>query len=494
MKRVKVRHPGISVKLIKNVGRSLLSGTATVSSRFSGQNKVISLERYLGDQGNVRVTKSVREPAGSFSITFSDRINIDAFDTVYGLIEPMDLVEIRMAGTSASESRQVPVMMRGFVSSIRRTETMGNDGRPQRAIVVSGQDYGKIWQILQVFFMPNAPDSGNLITSFPFFARFGLSMKTMRADEFVREVFEKVVNPYIVEMGAQDGNPNDSALRTITPDIQISDGVVSPFGAGAWQGGTIHSLLHEHCDVGPWNELYIEDRDSGPFVVYRPNPFKTADGRSYVQPVLDGKEPITTVIGRDEIVSMSVERTDANVANYFWVDAPRFALNYSETLRAMTYQGDPGSFFVEDYGNVNPKLYGTRKMFESTQQGGNDETDSGNGTKAGSGRTAGYNNAVEWINARRQALVDQNKDNVIFEIGTMRVKGNENIRAGSYVRVNNGMMTPEFYGVTVQHDYLPFQGYFTTINFERGTGFIDRAMQGGGAASPYWQEMTGNDR
>jgi hypothetical protein len=492
MKRIPVRHPGISVKLIKNVGRSLLSGSAIVSERFAGQNRIVDLEPFLSERSRITVSKSVREPAGGFSLTFIDRIDEGAEDSLYGLFEPMDLVEIRMASKSAADGSEIPIMMRGFISRVQRRRSMGDDGKPMRTITVTGQDYGKIWQILQVFFLPNLPDVGNMITSFPFFARFGLSMQTMRADEFVSEIFAKIINPYITEMGGQGGGDSTStALMKITPDIEIVDGIVSPFGTGNWRGGTIYSLLMENCDVGPWNELFIEDRDDGPYVVYRPNPFMAADGKTFIQPLK--KVPDIIAITSEDVVSQDDERSDEHVANYFWVDAPRFALNRTEVLRAMTYQGDPSTFFIQDYGNVNPKLYGTRKMWEQTMQGGLGETDSGNGTPAGGGRQITDASATAWINARRKVLVEQNKDNVLFESGSMRLKGNENIRAGTYVRIIQGSMEPDYYAVSVQHDFVPFDGFYTTVNYERGRGFIERAMQGGGAASPYWTELSDNE-
>src|SRR5690606_5047312 len=146
---------------------------------------------YLGDQGSVRVVKSVREPAGGFTVTFPDQHDQEGGDTVYGLVEPMDLIEIRMAADAFKHPRPsrdsvaprtYPIMMRGFVSSVSRVQSMGGDGKPQRAVTISGQDYGKIWQIVQVFLMPHIPpdDGGaSLLTSFPFFALYGLEFSAM---------------------------------------------------------------------------------------------------------------------------------------------------------------------------------------------------------------------------------------------------------------------------------------------------------------------------
>lgn len=497
MKAVKVRHPGLQVLLRKNVGRSTVDGAIPVNQRFSGQRRTVDLTPYIGESGGVQISKSVREPAGGFSLTFADRINADASDTVYGLIEPMDIIEFRMAGDayaqplaapSGGTPRNLPIMMRGLVSEVRRVESMSSSGQPQRSVVVSGQDYGKIWQILQIVNSPFVDPDANLITSFPFFARFGVSMQTQNAETFVKEVFEKIINPYIAKMATKSGGASSPLLSINTGGIQVADGVVSPFGIGSWQGGTIYSLLQQNCDVGPWNELFIEDREDGPYVVYRPNPFMTADGKEYITPVI--VEPDFVPITREDIVSITVSRSDSNVANYFWVQSPRFALNADDTLRLMSFKADPAEVYMQGYGNNDPDLYGFRRLEEATQQGGRNESNGGNGTQDGAAREIGVANTIAWMNLRRRQLRDQNKDNVVLEAGVMRLKGNEKIRAGVYLRLEHGNMTSDYYVVSVTHDYVPFGGFFTTAQVERGTGFIDRVQQGSGAASPYWSELA----
>lgn len=485
---VKIRKPSISITLQKTVGRSTIDGAVPVSERFAGQRRSIDLTPFLGEQGSVTVSKSVRDPAGSFSIVLTDRISIEEGDSLYGVVEPMDLIEIRMAADAYKTPTQLPIMMRGFVSEVRRSNMMQANGQPQRRITISGQDYGKIWQILQIFFMPNAPESDNLITSFPFFARFGLTFNVIPADQFVREVFQKIVNPYIRGIAAQSSDPNSSPLLDILSDTQIEDGTVSPFQYGDWQGGSVHDLLTQNCDIGAWNELFIEDRSDAPYVVFRQNPFLAAGTND---PLHANSKPVEMLkITRDDVISIDVTRSDSNVANYYWVAAPRYALNYEETLRAFAFQGDPNSFFIQDYGNVNPKLYGTRKMLEQTNEGSRDEKTVGNGTPAGAARTKDQSSLTGWITYRRESLISQNKDNVVFEQGSIRLKGNDAIRAGKYLQFENGNMNSLYYCVSVTHTYAPFQSYTTDVNFERGTGFIDRARQEAGVSSPYYSELT----
>lgn len=486
MKQVKIRAPGVSVVLRKNIGRKTVSGAKAVSERFSGQNRLIDLTPFIGDSGRVSVRKSVREPAGSFSITFSDRMAVDQ-DTVYGLVEPMDVIEIRMAGDK-HKSQPMPIMMRGLVSRIDRHEAMGPDGHPQRTVTICGQDYGKIWQILQIFNSPYVNPEANLITQFPFFAQFGTAINTDYAEKFVEDVFAKVVNPFIDKMRNQAGGGSSASplVHIRTDGILVKDGKVSPFGIGGWGGGTIYSLLTEHCDIGTWNELFIEDRDEGPTVVYRPNPFKNVETGQYIMPA--DKAPTHVRITREDVVSMAVSRSDEQVANYFWVDSPRFLMNFGEVARMMTQYAKPGEVFVTDYGNINPQLYGARRMFEQTNQCGRGELHNGNGLKADA-QTIVTGEAIAWVNKRRQQMVEQNKDNVVLESGSLTLKGNDEVRAGRYLRLAHGGMVSDYYAVSVSHDFVPMQRYVTSVEVERGMGFVNRVQRGGGRQSPYLGEL-----
>ena len=129
-------------------------------------------------------------------------------------------------------------------------------------------------------------------------------------------------------------------------------------------------------------------------------------------------------------------------------------------------------------------------MWEQTNQGGNTETDNGNGTANGAPRIANQTDLSGWITQRRIDLIAQNKDNIVFETGTLRLKGNEAIRAGTYLQYKPGNVPAFYYVVSVEHDFAPFGSYFTTVQFERGTGFIGRVQQDAGSASPYLAEMV----
>ena len=499
--QIDLRKPGIQILLKKNVGRTAVAGTAAVSDRYAGTGSVQDITHFLGEHGSVRVKKSVRGGAGAFSIIFPDHIDRGILDSVYALIEPMDTIEIYMAGDAYQYvGAGLPVMMRGFVSRIQRQRGMSADGKPARSVVVSGQDYGKILQILQTYNLPFGLSVDAAVTNFPLFARYGFSNTPMTVKEFLQTVLDKIVNPYLAVMRENpDGSANtQSPLLPLTLDCQNSGDQVSPFGVGGWNQGTMENLIRQFTDIGAWNECFIEDRTDGPYLVYRPNPYMDASTGAFI--FNDVAAPAIIQIDDSHVVTMSQERSDENIGNYYWVESPRFLYNHGSVASAMAFQssqqGGIDTVVVSNYGNCNPKLYGTRKLEEQTQMAGGPELYNGMGLN-GIALPQAKSASLDWITARREALIAMNKDNVVFEIGSMRVKGNELIRAGTYVQLSEGVnsanassLVSQYYGEDVTHDYQPFGNYFTTVQFTRGTGFITRAQRAAAQFSPYYAEQV----
>jgi len=347
--------------------------------------------------------------------------------------------------------------------------------------------------------MPGTPESNNYMTEFPFFAQYGIGATVQNAVKFMQDVFNNVVNPYVAalrEYSSGVGSPGP--LIPISLDFSSAiAGTVSPFGAGGFGQGTIWELIKSFGDIGTWNEFFIEDREDAPYAVYRPNPFMDAAGLpifTFPAGKFPGLAANQVQITRADVVSISAERSDSDVANYFWVDSPRFNLCYEPTMRSMAVldqTNDPAMGpYVTAYQNVDPQLYGTKKMWEQTQQGGQDETINGNGVAAGAVRDTNQTSFTGWMKARRTDMVRQNRDNVIFERGSMRLKGNESIRAGTYLSYEHGDYTSLYYVVSVEHDYAPFGNFFTSVQFERGTNFMDRVRTKADTDSPYLSEMV----
>lgn len=492
--------PRLSVHLYKTISRDTVDGNWAVSGRYAGKDQFIDLTPFLGLGSSVRTTKSVREPSGAFSLTFSDQANIawgdGTLESVYNLVEPMDLVEIRMWGGVGEQPRPLPIVMRGFVSQVQRQRSMGDDGRPQRVVIVSGQDYGKIWQTYQLLFLPAYADGLPLLTTFKLFELIGLSVtNTMPAAEFVREMVDKVINKHLKEF-MPEGTAMPRSI-TLNDSIAVKHGVVS--NNYQQQQGSVYDLLKFHGDVGIWNELYTEDTENGVHCVYRPIPaflLSLPDGRDSAKIQDDAPVPPFSVIQDHKIKSMQTARSDANVANFFWVNNQKFDLIDDMVRRQFGLL--EGTVSIFEYPNAAKKYYGTRPMYAESQQGDDEIKNMGPNLKEAE-HEARSEKQKSWLDRRRDIMREMNKDNVVYERGTAVIKGGATrvgttdlLRAGDYVLFLEGTVSSDAYVYQVDHEFLPFQSYTTTIQFDRGTGFVMRSSMEG---SPWLAEqaMRAND-
>lgn len=477
---MKVFEPKIEVKLVKAIRRlDVVPGVGAASSRYLEQRD-IDLTPFLSEFGGVRVTKSVREPAGAFSITLADREHGAVFETLYAMIEPMDLVEIRFAhdpsAYQGASGYRLPVVMRGLVSTVVRNEAMSGD-RPVRTVTVAGQDFGKILQIIQIYYLNNSVVGDNILSELAFFQKYASKddAKIKTARDFVTGVIDKVINPYLERLTAFSNGDRVGAqvINKMMPAVSI-EGAVSPHAVSTFRDVSLHRFLSSLLDVGPFNELYVEDRPDDVALVVRPVPFKDASG-AFIQTYAAAE---TVDVSDADIVALSVSRTDAGVANYYWVSSERWTMMQNEDARRQAQTGTAGSFILNDHQNCDATYYGHRKMEVSTMLGPEDYDYTDAATKdqqpANTGALSG------WIDRRRAVLAKMNRDNVIFEQGTMRLRGNEAIKAGRHLRILRGpgdAVKSECYATAVTHDFLPFGAFTTTVTFERGTGFIERAQK-----------------
>lgn len=494
---VPVHGPQFQVTLYKTVKRETIDGKEKVSVRYGSTTKTIDLTPFMTDMSTITTSKSVREPAGAFAITVSDQAYSVALgtDTLYGVVEPMDMVEIRFRRYQ-NGSPLPPVIMRGFVSDVSRSESMGPDGTPMRGVTITGQDYGKLWQMLQIFYGPSYVIGQDILSAFGMFERFGAGFKIgQKGSEFLREVLDKILNPYVKGIVAKNStNPAKIELKTLG-----TDGITSLSGTQN-QEGALYDLLRRFLDVGTWNELFITEDDEKVYCIYRPNPALDVNGKPIDADVKEpvafrpGEKDITKLVFYDvpaeDIVSLDVSRTDANVANYYWVRAPRYELASDiYTRQAAATASDKKSIVLSDYVNTKGDLYGIRKLEVQTEMGGDDVTNTSTGLSE-TEKVKRDTSMINWIASRRQILVEQNRDNVLLERGTMVIKGNENIRAGNYVKLRRGTFTALYYVVQVDHQFSPFNRFISVLQVDRGLGFVERMRKNGGPDSPYYAEMA----
>lgn len=503
--------PQITLHLYKTISRETVDGQTAVSSRYQGKEEYIDLTPFLNEGSSVRTSKSVREPAGAFSITFADRPNNpiaggfgplilgSQLESIYGLVEPMDMIEIRMWNGVGVRPFRLPIKMRGFVSDVQRTQTMGQDGKPQRQVILTGHDYGKIWQMFQVLHLAAYAERQSLLTSFSLWEMFGIQAENaLPAGEFVRRMIEKVINPFLAKF-MPEHSPLPKKIQT-GESISVKHGVVN----NSYQNmqGSIYDILKFHGDVGVWNELYVEDREDGVHCVYRPVPAlhltRPADlAKGLIQD--DAELPPVVTIQDSMIKSLSSARSDANVANFYWVNNSRFDLIDEIARKLASIPKDDGRVSIKEYPNSAVKYYATRPMFAETQQGEDTIKNMGSGESAGPQEKR---SALQesWIDKRRRLMVEMNRDNVVFERGSVSCKGGllrpasngliEAMKAGDYVLLQTGRIEFIAYVVQIDDEFLPFQSYTTSLTYERGEGFVTRSRMEGGVQSPWLAEQA----
>jgi len=276
--------------------------------------------------------------------------------------------------------------------------------------------------------------------------------------------------------------PLSSSLpRAITSDIAVAPATVSP-GVQSHQG-TIYELLRTYGDVGPWNELFMEDREDGVAMVYRAAPFIKTDGTDE-QVQAEAPRPVYIDIPATDIVQRSLRRSDDNVVNFFWVSNPRFMLTADIQRKQEATAGNAPDVSLGQYPNASVDLYGIRLMYLNSEQGAADMSTHDTGRDQTEVEHNG-SAAVTFMDARRRVLADSNRDNVTLESGRLLVRGNERIKAGTYLRITTGTLVATYYVNRVTHRMVPYQPFFTEVDVSRGTGFIARVLQSG---APYYEE------
>lgn len=497
---VAVHTPKYQVLLHKTIRRDTVDGVEMTSSRFRGTGSVIDMTHWFGDGTSIATRKSVHEPAGGFALLLLDRpydVAGVGMDSAYGHIEPMDRIEIRMRHGVGERGNKLPLVMWGIVTDVRRQQGVDPNGRPQRRVSITGLDFGALLQWYRLFFLSQWMIGDSYLSTFKIFERYQVE-NTLTNVDFVKALIDEVINPFVVGMSEVPGVgfPNKIGVRT----DMARPGCVA---LQAFEGtdDDVYSLMSRYLDIGPWHELFVDDDETGPTLVYRSNPALDLAG----EPIEGGfvkrpSKPDATYKAGDlvihdlpdtDIVNLDVGRSARGVANYYWVDAPSFNLNsdYASRQAGLSSEDRP-SIDLSGYTNSKKNLYGPRMMRVSTKTGSPNIKKISSGLSADEHATRDVQ-IHEWIKVRRQSLVAQNKDNAILESGSATIRGREEIRAGHYVRIKRGNLAAAVYYVSdVSHSLQPFRAFTSTLTLERGTGFAERIKLAGGVSSPYLAEQA----
>lgn len=491
---IAVDGPQLQLLLKKTTGVNFNTGNQYRGA--AGAIDEIDLAPFLGDAGSVRTMKALDEPCGGFSIVFADKNSEVGGDTVYALAEAMDICELRFARVSVGTYGIAPIVMRGYISSIRRKEIISADGTPVRAVIISGQDAGKLWANFSI--LPEAQMVSNLNTmlgTYNLLAATGITFNIMPVMDFVKTFTERVMNPAVDLMSAFAGR---TIPRFDTSEVFIppEDGYISASILQGFTGGRYWDVL-EYVADRPWNELWVRDTEEGPHLVFRPVPYLDTNGAT----IMPGAEP-PDIIERDigEIVSLDCSRSDYRTANFFWVppgsSMPDSGSGVNIAAIAAKAGGDGEPLFSINHENSALPLYGLRKMQHETRLlPSNLPNPRAANLNDPDVRDAAVGFTTDWHIKRANQLRLLNWDNSVWETVEMVLKGHETLEIGKQLQWTRGQfrgqgLVSKGYITRCAHTWLPLKsgggaGWTTTLTIERSDGFLKRDQM---AASPYHAE------
>ena len=469
---IRVDTPQIQITLIKTTG--LANGSA-----YRGASSGVDfadLTELLGDAGAVRTIKSVDGEAGGFSIAFGDGVQTDLADTAYALIEPMDMVEIRMSRLPTGGD--LPLVMRGFVSTIRRVETIAEDGSPRRVVVVQGQDETKLWFNFGIMPEQVYLQTGDFIDRFRLLAADLISARFLDVSAFMEGLIE-TVNEKVAEMSAYTG----AGIPAFIPNCTVPDGMVSAALVSPLRDLPYWKLAEVAADR-PWNELFIESTEAGPVVVFRPAPYFDLNGGLIMNGAAD---PGYFQRDAEHVVTWDAARSDGRTANFFWVQPSGSQIDSFGGVSVSALR--TGS--LDSFGNPNSALqiFGARKMLGTTRLHPNGTTKTPMSLPPGEKQQA-IADLNQWHLDRARDLRRMNEDNVAFEELSLVMQGHESYRPGRYIKITRGQNYGEGilttgYITKVAHTFAPMRTYTSTLTVERSDGFLQRDASAG---MPYFIE------
>lgn len=286
-------------------------------------------------------------------------------DTVYDLIEPMSYCEIRIK----KKNQELTTVMRGFVTSIEKKLDLSS-GTPQRYIIVSGENYGRIIKMSWIVYTigidnlnilnpggsetsTNTQFLANQALYFPLFLSMGVKLVDGDVASTMQSIFNNLIYPNfnllktflvdrkmisakksstltpgekaLTQIGDFYFGPNPSAGESLDVDgvngtrtYGFNLSITDPAAGSKEQ--SVYNWLEKDMINRPWNEMFTEDLPTVTNLVFRPTPFRDRHG-NFVGPTIYTQQKLEpTEIDWQNIISYDLFRSDANVYNYYFTD------------------------------------------------------------------------------------------------------------------------------------------------------------------------------
>ncbi len=402
----------------------------------------------LGDRGAVHLQKSLYAPAGEAHVHFPDMPTYSR-DSLYGILKILQPLDIRIR---RKPDQDWTTVFRGFVRSIGRDEQVGSDGRVQRSVTVVGHDCGAAF-LMQTL--------GTIVTwqnkDKPLFQSLGWLSSWLTGKELTQKPHK--IGDFLWEVATQSTKSiMEKAAFFFQKQFTVDTGYVIPTQVTSLEG-PVWSLLSRYSDA-PWNEFFVREGRDDPELVFRPTPWLDVDNN----PLSGGKTPLALEIALSDILALSAHRDDAELVNHVWVNSPALAGAEYVQMKDLK-EGLVTPDTREQFGDRAPQglatwLGPTEKSPENAPEGEFPEI------------TAKYK---EWITERQAWAVKAGSQVHELERGAVTCKGNPTLRVGEYIHVARGpLLDWNGYCVSVSHDFQPFHRYVTTVEYIRGTQWLNR--------------------
>lgn len=415
----------------------------------SGTGTHTDLADWLGDGCSVKTSKSLRAPMGQFTITVVDKEYPGFADSVYYMVAPMDAIEIK----AAHDGRKTPkILMRGFVSDIRRDETLDKEGKPVRRVTIIGHDVGKIFVQQRVYLTPTPKDVNMLMTGWGILIKYlGSQAKPWPVQEYVNKMVD-LVDMHLNTLLA------DSPLKILMDYKAAAEGLIPPLAINDLHDCSLHEHMSRLLDVGVFNEMFVRDDEAGSVL--------------HVRPIFDGENGVT--LTEEDVVTESLHRTDADVVNWFWVRIKRSIIQDGNT--ALMQGAATVAYDWREEEPCSALKYGYRKLEVDAWlfPPAHGLQDSPKLPQVHTNQSALF----AWLTMRQETLGQMNCYNALWESGVLKISGNEDVQIGTWLTLNKGNTVQSMYAIGVEHEWVPFVNFSTTVSFERNDSYFKR--MGGG--------------
>lgn len=184
-----------------------------------------------------------------------------------------------------------------------------------------------------------------------------------------------------------------------------------------FDGRSVYEVLSTVLDVGAFNELYVDDQDTNGLVLTA----RPAAWRNLAGLYIGGADATTVNLGSASLISESATRSDNGVANYFWVTRRADLVNEA-TRRLPGSVGPQESFLLTEEENSAPTAFGWRFMEQQTML---TNPDAAVQSPKGKGVQQRSVSEEAWYTERRRLLMEINRDNVVLESGSWRLRGQQ---------------------------------------------------------------------